>query len=265
MHNLTAGATAIPTIDFAWSPNGQWIFYTATNTTGLQSIYRVRGDPPPATTVLPPVPVSPSHLNSKHPTVSPDGNRIAYASTSVERPDEFHIYTSDVQGNNRGTVIATTGFNETMPAYGPDGRLIYVREPSQLYVIEPTYPHGLVTSLFGGFSSYSRPDRPVWSPDGRFIAFISVSGKLYVASSAAPYTSNCITCQPSAPPGLNIDQNVQWYAGSERLLFHRPVHHIPPLSNPEGLFIIKRDGTEETYLSVNGLRPHAQRVAHRCP
>lgn len=263
-NNLTAGATAVPTVDFSWSPDGRWIFYTAVEPGGLQAIYRVLADPAPGTTVPPPMRVSPPGVNSKNPTVSPDSNRIAYSATSLANPTEYHLHTSNIAGTNQATLTFAPGSNDIMPAYGPDGRLVYVREPSTVLIIEPVYPHQQLTPTFAGLGSYSRPDRPVWSPNGDYIAYTGGGGKIYVVSSRAPYAYTCITCSSTAPPGLNIDQNPRWSAGSERLVFHRPVHDIPPLGNPEGLFSIRRDGTEETFLSVDGRRPHSQARSHWC-
>ncbi len=94
--NLTGGNVAEPLADFEWSPDGDWILYTATNSTGTTSIYRVRTDAGSL-----PEPVSPLSLTSKQPSWSPDGRRFVYSSDSPAAEGEFGLYTANADGTNR--------------------------------------------------------------------------------------------------------------------------------------------------------------------
>lgn len=257
VRNLTGAADATPDPDFVWTPDGNWILYTATTPNGRRVILRVRIEPQGTPQVL-----TPLSLDSKHPSVSPDGLRFVYSSSSPSAVNAFDLYTNNIDGTNRTLLHATPGVDDVLPVWGPDGRIVYVRAPSDLYLIESNQSHHDIGD-YAGLGSPNRPDTPAWSPNGRFIAYSGGGGKIYIVGTAAPYDNRCITCQRDVGGGLNIDQNPRW-EDDNRLVFDRPVHHIPPLSNPEGIFRINRDGTGETYLNVNADWPDPRRDLTTC-
>jgi Tol biopolymer transport system component len=258
--NVTSGDVATPTIDFVWSLDGQFVVYTATNSTGTQSIYRVRVDPPGS-----PQPLTPLSLNSKHPSVSPDGRRFVYASTSPNDPDGFDLYTNNIDGMNRTLLHATPGLDDLFPVWGPDGRIVYSRG-ADLYLIDADGTHDRVGGALATLAGVAagRLDKPAWSPSGDYIVYSGASEKVYLIDSRPPYSPRCLTCP--AGPGLNLDWTPRWMGNDDRIVFHRPIRHIPPVDAPEGLHLVTRDGSEETYLAEDGMslrpdpRPRGRRL-----
>ena len=133
---------------------------------------------------------------------SPDGRKLAFAAQdSVEPEDRLvwkHWYRTEGFGDIRHrvqiwTIDADGGapfqltkgdFHHGQPAWSPDGtRIAFMsnrsgREESILYSVNENYDVWLVAATGGAprkMTTNEGPDtRPVWSPDGQFLAYMSV-------------------------------------------------------------------------------------------
>jgi Tol biopolymer transport system component len=113
--------------------------------------------------------------NDRHPALSPDGSRIAFASA---RNGPMHIYVADVQGS--GTDLSLSGLTNLTegmagesenPVWSPDGsRLVFEHtheNNAEIYVVNADGTGGLQN-----LTSHDAFDgHPTWSPDGSRIAF----------------------------------------------------------------------------------------------
>jgi Tol biopolymer transport system component len=110
--------------------------------------------------------------------LSPDGKHMAFASMDMKN-GELHLETIPVQGGPARRLVEPPG---SEPAYSPNGKLIaYVAAPAQKTagekgrLVRP--PGGVwVVPADGGTSVLvadvnSQASYPIWSPDGRMIAF----------------------------------------------------------------------------------------------
>lgn len=106
-----------------------------------------------------------------NPTMSPDGQRVAFMSTRLGRPE---LYIMDADGTN-ADVLTNYDFSDTNyrsdPDWSPDGRAIAyqsrVNGRFQLYTIP----------VRGGspklLTSEGENEQPSWAPDGRHLVFTS--------------------------------------------------------------------------------------------
>jgi TolB protein len=104
----------------------------------------------------------------RHPTVAPDGRRIAFSLSDV---GGYRIVAVDPGGGKLRTLTASPGIN-SWPAYSPDGRHIAFGSSRdgnpQVYVMNAD--GGAIRRLTSGPGMNMRP---AWSPDGQQIAFTS--------------------------------------------------------------------------------------------
>ena len=142
----------------AWFPDGSALAYVSARDGGT-SIWR-----------LPRLGGSPTQLVSGgwDPSVSPDGTRIAYATTGpsglariavapLDDPTHARLLTGDADG----------GFNHEDPAWSPDGREICYSATRGLWLVPAT--GGPARVLTAGKADVE----PEWSADGRFVYFSS--------------------------------------------------------------------------------------------
>ena len=116
----------------------------------------------------------------RHPSLSPDGTRVAYYLRSDDR-SPHDIYVQQLSPYSGPPTQVTSGPAwDVDPAWSPDGtKLVFGRfqdnvpPPSanryQLLLASPTA--GSPVQVLGEFETRSQYVRPSWSEDGRFIAF----------------------------------------------------------------------------------------------
>ncbi|MGJ3240413.1 MAG: PKD domain-containing protein, partial [Anaerolineae bacterium] len=167
---------------------------------------------------------------------SPDGTKIAYASTEF---GDFDIFIFDLNTMTR-TQITTSGANDRQPAWSPDGsQLAFASDRNNLNVNNDIFVVNVSDLNAGTFNptaliaSPTDEQQPTWSPDGNQIAYMSDAAgadtnNIYVVSIAD--TSN-----PTQITFSNADNQPNWS------------------SNGVIAFTSGRDGNQEIYrINSNG-------------
>jgi TolB protein len=149
-----------------WMPDGSSYVYV-TNSMGPYAIVRaLTAAPNAAIAVILSSDIAPQ---PSHPTVSPDGLRIAFSTTST---DGVHSVCTVGTDGSEFTVLG----EGRSPAYSPDGSSIaFVRNVNgfdHIFVVDARKGTNLVELTGGG----SDNEAPSWSPDGQYVAFASNRG-----------------------------------------------------------------------------------------
>ena len=125
-----------------------------------------------------------NHVASdRHPSWSPDGERIAFTSNRISIGGEIYVMDSD----GKDVIRLTNGEWDGNPAWSPDGKKIAfdstpVKHNSEIYVMDAD---GRNQTRLTDSPRYD--GHPSWSPDGQRIAFVSQRGgfriQIYVMDS----------------------------------------------------------------------------------
>ena len=172
---------SVGTILNQWSPQGDFIafshrrgvFAIDTDGTNLRSLWPDQGDN--------------KDNPAGSPNISPDGSRIIYAAFNKGdflpwNEDHWEIVASDPNGSNRKTLVKSRGLKAS-PVWSPEGSLIafvssgnqkapHLRKPAQVFTMAPDGSNlkNITPSIM---ADHIAP--PVWSPDGRLLAFVTIS------------------------------------------------------------------------------------------
>ena len=143
-----------------WAPDGKSTLITSSRD-GKEEIYKMelQGRQLQRLTSDPAINVSPSW--------SPDGRRIAFVSDRAGSPQ---IYVMDADGSNVKRLTFEGNYN-TSPRWSPKGdRIAFEGLRNGSFQILTMDPSG---STFTLLTTDGRNDSPSWSPDGRYITFVS--------------------------------------------------------------------------------------------
>jgi Tol biopolymer transport system component len=178
---------------------------------------------------------------------SPDGRRIAYADHVVGSEG---IYVSNPDGSD--AVQLTSGMNDATPSWSPDGaQIVFAGTDPEATRCEPGVPVGCHTDIFvmnadgtgvTRLTGDSAPEfQPVWSPDGKWIAFVRGNQTgIYIMNGQGSDVREVA----STPDGSDFSPS--WSPDGRRLVY-------ASIRNEDwGIFTIDLENPEEIQLEFGG-------------
>lgn len=219
-----------------WSPDGtQFVFLSLRDND--YEIYVMNADGSEQTRL------TNSPGNDYAPTWSPDGKRIVFYS-GRDGNDEIYVMNSDGTGQ---TNLTNNPASDQSPVWSPDGNWIafistrdgssgYTLSDYDIYVMKPdgSQQTRLTTNP-------SVDWQPVWSPDSRKIAFVSVR------SGGGSYEIYVMNIDGSEQTRLTYDSGTDWYPvwspGGTKIAFEYVGN------NQQDIYVINADGTGRTNLT----------------
>ena len=132
----------------------------------------------------------------RHPSVSPDGTKIAFALKNGSADADIYIH--DRSDGSSSVMWLSDNLNDDRPSWSPDGkRIAFESEASNgqeldIRIFDTTQPPSLVNPLNLTLSDDLHEGKPVWSPDGSLI--------YYSRGLTSPFED--IVRQPSDQPGV---------------------------------------------------------------
>ena len=122
-------------IEFAGKKTPRWLFWAAVIVVGLAllvtsawRVSRLVTKPGPPQPVLTAVPLTTDQGFEGTPSLSPDGNQVAYASGGPDS-DNFDIYVKQIGGSPTPRRLTSDPATDEFPAWSPDGRSIaFIRD-----------------------------------------------------------------------------------------------------------------------------------------
>ena len=158
-----------------WTPDGQRIIFASNRDSDFR-LWQIglNGEPPK--------PVAGAGGRVLHPSVSPDGKRLAFS----EQVSSTRIWRVPLGGANRALEpFSFSSRRDNSPMYSPDGkRVAFISDragPAEIWVCDATGAHASAVASLGGFV----PGTPRWSPNSVDIVFDSRHegfGAVYVVS-----------------------------------------------------------------------------------
>jgi Tol biopolymer transport system component/C-terminal processing protease CtpA/Prc len=117
-------------------------------------------------------------------TWAPDSRRLAYA---ANRDGAWNVYLYDF-ATNKETQLTTGNTHSVSPRFSPDGKqLAFMRDGRELCVVSLDTKQVRVLARGVFFRPPMLLERPIaWSPDSRWIAYLSAGTKLFVNAYVVP-------------------------------------------------------------------------------
>ena len=180
------------------------------------------------------------------PSFSPDNNHVVM---SLAKKGTTNIYEVDLSTKIKKELTNISGYIDTSPSYSPDGKNILFNSDrggrkTQIYMMDRNGEN--VKKISSGEGSYRTP---VWSPDGKWIAFTKILlGNFYIGI-MKPDGSNEMLLTSSW-----LEEGPSWSPNSRTIIFGRQkrdgsnkIYAIDIDGNNERLIYTPTDGSQPSW------------------
>jgi len=236
-----SGAQQPMNLMLSWSPDNRYLVYSSPQADDTeQDVYRLEVASGKVVDLT-----GNSTVWDATPAWSPDGKWIAFASDRADKGkdrDNIWIMAPDGSGLKNLTRNTAHQWENKAPAWSPDGKEIaFYRWDLEAKADTPGGPAGLwVIAADGGqerlvaaFDGIMSPEPPVWSPDGKLIAFLKVptgDGNVWVAPAAGGDARQIGDLKGEC-------SSISWSPDSQAVLFTNT------LDNAMQLYVAEADGS----------------------
>jgi Tol biopolymer transport system component/tRNA A-37 threonylcarbamoyl transferase component Bud32 len=176
----------------SFSRNGRYMAYVQQITTGRLSA--VRFDPVREAVVSEPKEILQSVKGIARPSLSPDGDWLAFNST--EQDEELFIMNADGSGLRQ---VTNGGFRNRGPRWSPDGKhLAFFSTRTGDWEIWTTDPNGNDMRQLTNLAGYNVA-WPVWAADGKHVAYTIFGLNTFLIDATKPWEAQSPEKLPSFP------------------------------------------------------------------
>lgn len=222
------------------SPDGKYIVFTS-NQTGNNDIFVQ--DRSGAVTNL-----TNNPANDEWARWSPDGKQIVFDSN--RDGGIYEIYLMNADGSGAPTELTSPPTLDRYPSWSPDGKQIVLRRGIDIYTINGD-GSGIPVQLTNEAAT-SFAQMPVFSPDGRYIAFMSFrEGYCSVFRMNADGSDQTnLTPKDSADPSSSwCSRAPSWSADGQEIFF---MSFRPSTGGKNQIFVMNADGSNVVQLTTDG-------------
>lgn len=179
---------------------------------------------------------------------SPDGKQIVFDSN--RDGGVFEIYVMNADGSDTPTRLTSLPMLGRYPSWSTNGKQIVFRRGIDIYTMNADgsgTPTQLTSEVAPSFAQM-----PVWSPDGRYIAFMSFREgycSVFRMNADGNQQINLTPKDPGDPPTSWCSRAPSWSANGREIFF---MSFRPITSGQNEVFVMKIDGTNVRQLTDVG-------------
>jgi TolB protein len=189
---------------------------------------------------------------------SPDGKRMVFDSN--RDGNIFEIFVMNVDGNTAATRLTDTSQLSRFADWSPDGDQVAFRRGIDIYAmyVDGGTPRQLTHEVKPGFAQM-----PVWSPDGRYIAFMSFREGYCSVFRMEADGSDQINLTPKNPDDAATSwcsRTPAWSSDGQHIFFMS----IRPSTNGQSeIFVMNANGSDVRQLTNTGVNGSPRMRLHR--
>ena len=233
-------SNAASDVDPDISPDGKQIIFTS-NQTGNNDIFLQDGSGAV-------VNLTSNPANDEWARWSPDGRQIVFDSN--RDGGTYEIYLMNADGSGTPTELTSLPTLDRYPSWSPDGKQIVLRRGIDIYTINADGSGTPVQLTNEAAPSFSQ--MPVFSPDGRYIAFMSFREgycSVFRMNADGSGQINLTPKDPADPSASWCSRAPSWSADGQEIFF---MSFRPSTGGKNQVFVMNADGSNVVQLTTDG-------------